>query len=143
LTGRCELFDAHRHSRLSSESSGPLRLFLRGVYGRVLAGFGFIWFIVKSLWLARPSLCVSSLHVSKRVCDFGRPVVARWVARLVEAKTQATSLARGQHVPNNADQSSVLHSSCNALFITELLVDSISGGVGAFLQTHINAEARR
>lgn len=53
----------------------------------------------------------------------------------------STSLACRQHVPDHADQCSVLHCSRYALFITELLVHSIGRGVCAFLETYVNAEA--
>ena len=57
--------------------------------------------------------------------------------------SKASLLARREHVPDHAHQSSVLHGSGNPLLVAELLVDSVRCGVGAFFQTHIDAEAWR
>jgi hypothetical protein len=111
-------------------------LFLRGVYSRVLVSS--LCDFREVIAVGQTAFCVSSRRVSKQVCNVGRPVVAKFVGG---SESEAASLARGQHVPDDADQSSILHCGCDALFITELLVDSISGGVGAFLQAHVDTEA--
>jgi hypothetical protein len=57
--------------------------------------------------------------------------------------SKASLLARREHVPNHAHQSSILHGSGNTLLVSELLVDCVRCSVRALLQAHINAEAWR
>lgn len=52
-------------------------------------------------------------------------------------------LARLHHLGNNLHQRSILQSSSDSLLISELLVDLVTGTMGALLNPHVYPEAWR